>query len=127
MAIFVNGQTLVVTTRGTGSLHLLSYQSNAGAPSAVGGIPTANTGVTRFLVSFSHTYERFAFYWDGQGEAVYGIGTGLQRLPVGKSWNSASAVSWGAATVTTVDATSLVPAAAVRDNATTAFIIPDQI
>jgi hypothetical protein len=127
MPIFVDGNTLVITTRGVGNLRLFSYQSNAGASNCVGSTLTSNTGVTRFLVSFSHTYERFAFYWDGAGEAVYGIGTGLERKPVGRSWTSASAILWGASMVTTIDATSLLPSALVRDNATTVFIIPDQI
>jgi len=126
-AIFTNGQSVVVTTRGVGNLNLLTYQSNAGAPNVVGGTPTTNTGVTRFLVSFSHTYERYTFFWDGAGEAVYAIGTGLQQQPVGRSWNQASAISWNATTVSTIDATGVLPTAVDRTNATTCFVIPDKI
>jgi hypothetical protein len=126
-AIFTNGQCLVVTTRGVGNLNLLSYQSNAGAPNVVGATPTTNTGVTRFLISFSHTYERFAFFWDGAGEAVYAIGTALQKQPVGRGWDKASAVPWGATTVSTIDATGVLPTTVNRNNQTTCFVIPDKI
>lgn len=126
-AIFANGQTIVIATRGTGSVHLLSYQSNGGIPNHVGTTTTTNDGVTRFIISHSYTFERFAFYWDGTGEAVYGIGAGLQRSPVGTSWDAASAVSWGQAAVTTANVTSFVSSAVVRDNKITCFIIPDEI
>jgi hypothetical protein len=126
-AIFTNGQCLVVTTRGVGNLHLLTYQGNADDPDVVGSTPTTNTGVTRFLVSHSYNYQKYAFFWDGAGEAVYGIGTGLQRQPVGRSWSQASAVSWGATTVTTIDVSITVKAAVDRTGATTCFVIPDKI
>jgi hypothetical protein len=124
-AIFVNGQCLVVTTRGPGKLSLLTYQSNSGGVNVNGSLSTNNPGVTRFLISFSHNYTRFAFMWGGSGEAVYSIGTGLQRQPVGKSWTQASYVPWGATTVTTADVTSILPSAVDRTDDTTIFIIPD--
>ena len=127
MPIFFNGECLVVTTRGPGKLHLLSYKVNVANDAVVGYGTTSNEGVTRFLISFSHNYNAFAFMWDGQGEAVYGVGTGLQRLPIGRSWDQASALQWGAETVSTANVTSLVPGAIDRANVTTVFVIPDQI
>lgn len=56
---------------------------------------------------------------------MYRIGTSSRRQPVGRSWSQASGISWGAATVTTVDASSFVPGAAVRNGATTCFVIPE--
>ena len=125
--IFTNGQTLVVSAVGPGKLHLLSYQSNAKIVNHVGYIPTSKTGETRFVISHSYTFTKFAFFWEGSGEAVYGIGTSLVRSPVGKSWNSASLASWGSPTITTANVTSQVTSAVTRDNAITAFIIPDLI
>jgi len=127
MAVFVNGQTLVVSAIGPGKLHLLSYQSNSKIQNHVGYISTSKTGETRFVISHSYTFESFAFFWEGSSEAVYGIGTSLVRQPVGKSWDSASVASWGGATITTANVTSQVTSAATRDNQITAFIIPDLI
>lgn len=125
MSIFVNGQCLIVTTRGPGKLSLLTYESNNGGVNVNGSLSTESAGVTRFLISFSHNYTRFAFVWNGTGEAVYSIGTGLERKPVGRSWSQASLVAWGASTVTTSDVTSILPSAVDRTNVTTVFIIPD--
>jgi len=124
--IFEDGRCLVVTTRGKGSLHLFTYDSTLTSDNVVGSTPTTNTGVTRFLVSFSHTYKRYAFFWDGAGEAVYGFGTSLQRKPVGTSWNHASEALRGASTITTTNV-SLIVVKASKRNSTTCYIIPDQI
>jgi hypothetical protein len=124
-SIFANGQCLIVTTRGPGKLSLLTYQSNNGGVNVNGSLSTNNAGVTRFIISFSHNYERYAFIWGGSGEAVYSIGTGLERKPVAKSWSQASMVAWGATTVTTADVTNIAAAAVDRTNVTTVFIIPD--
>jgi hypothetical protein len=125
--IFTNGQTLVVTTTGPGKLNLLSYQSNGGVVNVVGSVSTSKAGETRFLISHSYTFERFAFYWDGAGEAVYGIGASLLRQPVGRSWSNASLASWGSPAITTADVSVQVKTAVNRDNQITAFIIPDLI
>ena len=127
MSLFVSGRCIVVTVRGPGKLYLLSWQSNAGAPSCVGATPTANSGITRYMLSFSHTYERFAFYWEGQGEAVYSIGTELLTHNVGRGWREASFIAWGASSIITQDVTGVVGTAVNRDNQTTCFIIPDKI
>lgn len=125
--IFANGQSIVVTAHGTGRLHLLTYQSNGGLPDVVGTTTTTNEGNTRFMLSHSYTFNGFAFYWDGTGEAVYRIGTGLQKSPVGTSWGAASNAAWGESVVTSKDVTSIVPAAKTRDNEITCFIIPDEV
>ena len=125
--IFTNGQTLVVSAIGPGKLHLLSYESNAKIVNHIGYIPTSKTGETRFLISHSYTFTKFAFFWEGSGEAVYGVGTSLVRQPVGKSWASASLASWGSPTITTANVTSQVTSAVTRNNEITAFIIPDLI
>lgn len=111
---------------GPGNLHLLSYDSNSVLTNNVGSKNTANTGKTRFLISHSHTYTKFAFYWDGAGEAVYCIGTGLEMRPVGRSWTSASMVSWGSRNVTTGDVSSLTTKISGHTEIT-AFVIPDKI
>ena len=120
---------VMVTTNGTGTLHLLTSQGvGPGLGNIVGTLGTTSTGVTRFLVSFSHNYQNFAFYWDGSGEAVYSIGiNGLARNPVGRSWTQATTIQWNTTSVTTSDVSSVVPTADVRPNATTLFIIPEKI
>ena len=126
MSIFKRGNSVVVTTRGPGHIHLLSYDSNSKLTNHVGVTPTSNTGETRFLISHSYTFTKYAFYWDGAGEAVYGIGTGLERRPVGRSWTSASMVSWGSRNVTTGYVSSLTTKISGHTEIT-AFVIPDKI
>ncbi|KAF8063171.1 hypothetical protein FPV67DRAFT_1700191 [Lyophyllum atratum] len=111
---------------GPGKLSLLSYQGPANS-NANGSLSTTNAGVTRFLISFSHNYTQFAFQWDGAGEAVYSLGNGLERKPVGKSWTQAGHVAWGASVVDTQDVTSIAASALDRTNNTTVYIIPDLI
>jgi len=117
----------VVTVSGPGKVHLLSFQSNGGIKNHVGFVETTSAGVTRFMLSHSYTFERFAFYFEGAGEAVYGIGTDLARNSVGKSWSEANLVSWGSPTITTADVSVNVQSAVTRNNAITCFIIPDKI
>jgi len=125
--IFTNGLCLVVTVSGPGNVHLLSFQSNGGLQNVVGTVGTTSTGVTRFMLSHSYTFEEYAFYFDGTGEAVYGIGTDLARNPVGTSWTGASLATWGSPTITTADVSADVQSAVTRDNEITCFIIPDKI
>jgi hypothetical protein len=95
--------------------------------SVVGAMRTNASGITRWLISFSHRYEKFAFIWDGQGEGVYQIGNGLERKPVGRRWNVASTAHRGAWDIGIADVSAIVRHATNRDGATTAFIIPDNI
>jgi hypothetical protein len=85
------------------------------------------TGLTRWLISFSHDFNYFAFKWDAQGEAVYQIGSGLERKPVGRAWATASKIKWLSMSVVTADVTTIASSATVRDGFTTAWIIPDTL
>jgi hypothetical protein len=129
MSIFVDGRALVVTIRGTGKLHVLWYDNNQGRPNIIGATETHNAGVTRFIISHNHYFEKHAFYWDGAGEAVSSIGSSLLRQHIGKNWTQASLVTWGATAVTTVNASG--PASAAGNvnvnNAACAYIIPGLI
>ncbi|KAH6907691.1 mucin-binding lectin 1 [Coprinopsis sp. MPI-PUGE-AT-0042] len=127
MPIFSSDKQVTVVTRGPGNLSLLTWGSNSGAPADVGAVPTTNAGLTRWLISFSHDFNYWAFKWDGQGEAVYQIGSGLERKPVGRDWTSATKIEWLATTVTTQDVSSVVSGATNRDGLTTAWIIPDTL
>jgi hypothetical protein len=124
---FQSGNGVMVTTRGPGKIHLISYASNASLPNHVGTITTANQGETRFIISHSYTFTQFAFYWDGAGEAVYSIGDQLLRQPVGNSWNKAVNIAWGGSAAATSDVSSQVASAVSRDNQVTCFIIPSLI
>ncbi|KAJ6546889.1 hypothetical protein B0H19DRAFT_244721 [Mycena capillaripes] len=124
MTPFFNGQGILVTTRGPGKVHLISFASNAGLYNHVGTITTTNQDETCFIISHSYTFTRFAFYWEGNGEAVYSIGSQLLRHPVGNSWSKAVTFSWGGGAAVTSDVWSEVSSAVQRDNEVTCFIIP---
>ncbi|KAK7021906.1 hypothetical protein VNI00_017195 [Paramarasmius palmivorus] len=123
--VFTNGNTLTVYTQGPGKLHLLSFQSNGKLVNVIGTATTTSQGVTKFIVSHSYTFERFAFFFEGAGEAVYSVGPSLLRQPVGRSWTGATLVKWESAEITTGDVSAQVPSAANRDEAVTAFIVYD--
>ncbi|CAK5280988.1 unnamed protein product [Mycena citricolor] len=122
---FRQGGAVIVVTRGPGNLNLLSYSSNAKIQNHVGATNTNNSGVTRFLISHSYTFEQFAFHWDGQGEAAWSIGNGLVRQPVGKGWNAAVNIQWNGPTSGSLDVSGQVSSAVNRDGAVTCFIIPE--
>ncbi|KAH6911701.1 mucin-binding lectin 1 [Coprinopsis sp. MPI-PUGE-AT-0042] len=95
--IFTSKKQLTVITRGPGALSLLSWDNTYNAKDAtVGAVRTTNAGLTKWLVSFSHNFQHFALKWNGEGEAVYQIGNGLERKPVGRDWTSATTIRWGA-------------------------------
>ncbi|KDR69481.1 hypothetical protein GALMADRAFT_1352495 [Galerina marginata CBS 339.88] len=119
------GEGVIVATRGPGSVHLISYESNT-LPAHIGKITTSSPGVTRFLISHSYTFTKFAFYWDGNGEAVCGKGQELGRQAVGKSWETATCADWGTSEFVTKDVTAFTASALPRDNGVTCFIIPDK-
>ncbi|KAH6911696.1 mucin-binding lectin 1 [Coprinopsis sp. MPI-PUGE-AT-0042] len=125
--IFMSDTQLAVITRGPGVLSLLTWENTNDCPRVVGAVPTNNTGLTRYMLSFSHNFLHFAFKWDGEGEAVYQIGSGLERKPVGRDWTAASTVHWGASSVVTEDVSAHVSGALNRDGRTTAWIIPDTL
>ncbi|KAJ7621629.1 hypothetical protein DFH06DRAFT_1233134 [Mycena polygramma] len=127
MSAFMNGSGVLVTARGPGKIHLISYASNANLPNHVGTIvttATAQSDETRFLISHSYTFTQFAFYWEGSGEAVYSIGDQLLRQPVGNSWAKSVAISYGGKAAATSDVSSQVASAVKRDNEVTCFVIP---
>ena len=123
--IFRNGNGVIVNARGAGKLHLLSYGSNSSLPNHVGYIETSATGITRFVISFAYTFTRFAFYWEGNGEAAYGAGESLARYPIATSWDKAVVVEWGSSSFTSGDVQAEVKKAVVRNGSVTAFIIPE--
>jgi len=125
--IFLNGNGVIVSARGPGKLHLLSFASNANIQNHVGTITTTSEGITRFIISHSYTFTKFAFYWDGAGEAVCGKGQDLVRQPVGKGWDAATSVNWGSTDFTTQNVASSTTSAVNRDNAVTCFIVPDNL
>jgi hypothetical protein len=86
------------------------------------GIDTTSSNAVRFLISFSHNYSRFAFYWDGLGPANHTVAQTLASGSVGRSWSQASFVQRGDTAVSTMDVTALVPTAVDRGNVTTIFI-----
>jgi hypothetical protein len=89
----------------------------------VGAMSTNAPGVTKRLISFSHRYENYAFIWDGQGKGVYQIGSGLERRPVERRWNVASAAHRGAWDIGTVDVSGIVRHATNRDGANLPLLI----
>lgn len=126
--LFKPGQELVVITQGPGHLCLLSYGSKDGSGiNIVGAMNTNAPGITRWLISFSHRYDKFAFIWDGQGEGVYQIGNGLERRHVGRKWTAASTAHKGASHVGIEDVADIAKHAINRDGATTVYAIPNNI
>jgi hypothetical protein len=124
---YLNGNGVIVSARGPGKVHLLSYASNSNLPAHVGTTTTTSGGITRFIISHSYTFTKFAFYWDGEGEAGCGKGQGLVRQPVGKSWEAATTADWGTTEFRTQNVGSFTTSAVPRDNEVTCFIIPDNL
>lgn len=123
--IFRNGNGIIVNAKGPGKLHLLTYGGGSSLSNTVGSIGTTNSGITRFLISFSHNYTRYAFYWEGAKEAAYGTTETLARYPVAKNWDNAVVVHWGSPSFTSGNVHAEVNKALPRDNETTVFIIPE--
>jgi len=127
MSIFSADQVLTVTTFGPGKLTLLTYDGLYQLQANIGAKSTTNAGQTRWLISFSHNYNGFAFIWDGKGQAVHRIGSSLLTGSVGTDWTNASVVNYGSSSVTQADVSSDVSGAINRDDATTFWVIPDTI
>jgi hypothetical protein len=121
-----HGDGIVVAVRGPGKIHLLSYGAR-NIPAHVGSITTTSQGITRFMISHSYTFTGFAFYWDGRGKAVCGVGQNLPLHPVGKSWAAATTADWGANQFGTKNVASITTSAVNRDERVTCFIIPSLI
>jgi len=129
MAIFIGDQVVTVTTVGSGTLSLLTYGSeeleDPALPAIVGSKTTNNAGETRWVISFSHAYFRWAFIWEGAGASYLRIGASTTTQSVGTSWEDATLIHWGDSTVTQGDATAALSGALNRDNATTFWVIPN--
>lgn len=100
--------TLMLMTSGSGTLYHISYGSVLGYANTHRSKTINATGENRWVVGFSYTYNKYAFIWEGSGEATYRVGTGLSAFPVGRSWNNATTVNWDSPIVSNADATSLV-------------------
>lgn len=121
--IWAHGQAVIVTVTGPGKIHLLSYNPSMNHPTMVGTVQARPQGTTRFLVSHSYGFFKYAFYWEGGGDAVASYGP-VNRTRVGNSWNEAICIDWGSSNFTFNDVTS--NAAVASENATvTCFVIPE--
>ena len=126
--LLTTGNEIIVIAQGPGSLSLLTWDPVSSSIHAhVGATPTYRQGYTHFLIGFSHYFQRFAFIWDGDGEAVYQIGEGLERRPVGRSWEQASAFHYRSSAVSTEDVSRHIAGAVRRDKETTVWAIPSNI
>ncbi|KDR77697.1 hypothetical protein GALMADRAFT_411187 [Galerina marginata CBS 339.88] len=122
---FQYGQGVIVDANGPGRIHLLSYGANQASNTAhIGTITTASEGKTRFIISHSYDYTKFAFFWDGAGEAVSGLGQQPFNQAVGKSWEEATCADYNTNAFATRDVTAATTDAVTRDNLVTCFIIP---
>lgn len=125
-AIFFNGNGIIVNAKGPGKLHLLSYAPNIStAQNVVGYIETTASGITRFVISHSYYYTRFAFYWEGVNQAAFGAEDSLVRAPIATSWDNANVVQWGSSSFTSGNVQEEAKKAVVRNGEITAFIIPE--
>jgi hypothetical protein len=125
--IFRNGQGIVITSNGPGKVHLLSYASNAGIVPHEGTTTTNREGVTRFVISHSYTFTKFAFFWEGVGQAFCAIGEDNNKVPVGTSWTAATCIAWSGSSFTSENVSSCTAGGVNRDNQVTCFIIPDNL
>jgi hypothetical protein len=73
--------------------------------------------------SSSRTRTYCGFFWEGAGEAAYTIGDSLVRQAVGKSWQAAIIVEWGATRATTADVSGQV-ALGREENHVVCYVVP---
>ncbi|KAF8583519.1 hypothetical protein K439DRAFT_1634353 [Ramaria rubella] len=124
MAVFTNGQGILVTTHGPGKLHLYSY--GGPLPGVFGTTSTTRSGISHFLISHSYNFTKYAFYWEGKGSAQYHYGA--QKGEVGRSWNNASWNLWGNTYVEPLEVSpNYFEGAVNRDNAVTCFLLPEHL
>lgn len=116
-----------MNANGPGKLHVLSFESIGGCANHVGYTETNYSGTTRFLISHSYTFERYAFYWEGTGAAVYGMGNSpAVQIPLGTGWGTAAIIGWNTSNFVTGDVTARLQTAVLRDGMVTAFIISEE-
>ena len=124
--VFANGQGIMVTTHGQGNLHLYSYGKAGRDPGVFGYLTTSKSGTTKFVISHSYGYNKYAFFWDGPGEAEYCIGGNPKTHPVGRSWSAASWLKWGDKEVSVLDVSPDYFAGATDvGHLITCFVIPE--
>ncbi|KAK6980670.1 hypothetical protein R3P38DRAFT_3465896 [Favolaschia claudopus] len=127
---YTHGLAPIVTVRGPGNLHHLSYDSNGGIVNCVGIMPAPvaandhNNTITNFLLGFAYSYTGYAFYWDGAGPAFWRVAGSQFVEPVGTSWSAATGVPWGSQINLGVNVQSQAAAAVNRDNEVIVYIIP---
>jgi hypothetical protein len=119
------GKGIVITTRGPGKVHLLSYANNSGTSPHKAITTTSRKGTTRFVISHTFNFTKFAFYWDGASQASCTTGEDTGTVPVGTGWNAATCVTWNSYSFTTENVSSDVSRALDRNNLITCFILPD--
>ncbi|KAK6988041.1 hypothetical protein R3P38DRAFT_3445490 [Favolaschia claudopus] len=124
---YTNGLAPIVTVRGPGNLHHLSYNSVGGFGNVVGIMPAPvaadnTTAVTKFLLGFAYSYTGYAFYWDGAGPAFWRVRGSQFTEPVGTSWAAATGVPWGDQINLGVNVESEVATAVNRDNQVIVYI-----
>ncbi|KAK6980672.1 hypothetical protein R3P38DRAFT_2746710 [Favolaschia claudopus] len=127
---YTNGLAPIVTVRGPGNLHHLSYNSVGGFGNVVGIMPApvaanasdSNNTITKFLLGFAYSYTGYAFYWDGAGPAFWRVRGTQFTEPVGTSWSAATGVPWGDQINLGVNVESEVATAVNRDNQVVVFI-----
>ncbi|KAK6980693.1 hypothetical protein R3P38DRAFT_3117674 [Favolaschia claudopus] len=129
---YINGIAPIVTVRGPGNLHHLSYNSNGGIVNCVGIMPAPvaaneNNTVTNFLLGFAYSFTGYAFYWDGAGPAFWRIAGSPFTEPVGTSWSAATGVPWGSQIDLGINVESEVATAANEDNEVIVYIIPGDL
>jgi hypothetical protein len=122
---YIDGIAPIVTVYGPGSLHHLTYASNAALPNVVGAVPTTSTGTTNFVLGFSYAYIGLAFYWDGAGDAFWRLGNSTFREPVGTSWTNATGVPLGTEILLGINVAA--QAAKAVAGPVEVFIIPDNL
>jgi hypothetical protein len=93
--IFSPGSEFNIITRGPGTLQLLSYNTKSGLPANISALRVTAQGISNYILAAAPGYDRFAFIWTGEDEAVSQIGNSLLRQPIGRRWEAASTVERG--------------------------------
>ncbi|KIJ53190.1 hypothetical protein M422DRAFT_124260, partial [Sphaerobolus stellatus SS14] len=95
--IFTNGQGILLTTHGSGKIHLYTFANHALKPPAgpKGLIEVQGEGVNHFMIGYSYGFTRFGFIWEGEGHATYRVGQRTEEYLVSRKWQEASWLAWG--------------------------------
>jgi hypothetical protein len=93
----------------------------------VGGKSTTVSGISRWVVSFTHDYLSYGIIWEGSGQAVYSIGNSLETKAVGRSWTQATYIHWGDSFPSTKDVSGALGGATRIGDSPTIYYIPQAI